>query len=151
MKYRTTKTFGHDLGWSVAFRQWRADRHCSFLHGYALSVSIEFGSNDLDARNWCVDFGGLKPLREKLANIFDHKTYVAADDPALDLYKAMQDRKVMDLMIVDQLSCELFAKMVAVEASQFIKASGLSSRVKVISTTIKEHGANSASYYPEIV
>ena len=61
MRYQSTKTFGHDLGISCAFRQWRATHsHCSKIHGYALSVTMVFEANTLDDRNWVMDFGGFK-------------------------------------------------------------------------------------------
>ena len=78
-KYNSTKTYSH-LG-PVAYRQWRADSHCNQIHGYALSFHFEFGSNDLDARNWVVDFGSLKPLKDLLEEWFDHTLLVAVDDP----------------------------------------------------------------------
>jgi 6-pyruvoyltetrahydropterin/6-carboxytetrahydropterin synthase len=42
MIHRATKTYGDDLGLSVAFRQWRADSHCRYLHGYAIGVRLTF-------------------------------------------------------------------------------------------------------------
>ena len=78
-KYISTKTYTH-LG-PVAYRQWRADSHCNLIHGYALSFHFEFETNDLDARNWVVDFGGLKPLKGNLEDWFDHTLLVAQDDP----------------------------------------------------------------------
>ena len=56
-KFKSTKTYGHDLGFSAAFRQWRADSHCKYIHGYALAFRFEFEADELDVRNWVVDFG----------------------------------------------------------------------------------------------
>ena len=39
-KYISTKTYKH-LG-PVAYRQWRADSHCRFIHGYSLEVHVKF-------------------------------------------------------------------------------------------------------------
>lgn len=61
--YRSTKTFGHECGFSVAFRQWRAESHCRLLHGYALAFKFTFEAEELDVRNWVVDFGALKSLK----------------------------------------------------------------------------------------
>ena len=72
--HRSTKTYGHDLGFSVAFRQWRAQSHCRLLHGYSLAFRFEFAAEELDPRNWVVDFGGLKGLKAMLEQNFDHKT-----------------------------------------------------------------------------
>ena len=65
MKYKhiSTKKYGHEVGLSTAFRQWRAHSHCSKLHGYSLAFKFEFGTNELDSTNWVVDFGGLKSLK----------------------------------------------------------------------------------------
>ena len=63
-KYFSTKTY-RQIG-PVAYRQRRADSHCNLIHGYAMSFHFEFEADTLDARNWVTDFGGLKPLKEKL-------------------------------------------------------------------------------------
>ena len=34
--------------------------HCNLIHGYALQFEF-LGGDELDERNWIVDFGGLKP------------------------------------------------------------------------------------------
>ena len=81
-KYISTKTYRH-IG-PVAYRQWRADSHCNLIHGYALSFHFEFESDTLDVRNWVMDFGGLRPLKEKLEEWFDHTLLVAQDDPQKD-------------------------------------------------------------------
>ncbi len=61
--YYSTKTWGHNMGLSAAFRQWRADSHCRLIHGYSLAITLKFAAGDLDARNWVVDFGSLKTLK----------------------------------------------------------------------------------------
>ena len=64
MCYVSTKVI--ELG-SCAFRQWRADHsHCHYLHGYQLKAKYWFGCKELDNKNWAVDFGGLKDLKEGL-------------------------------------------------------------------------------------
>ena len=88
MGYRSSKTFGHELGLSCAFRQWRADHsHCSKLHGYAISVHFEFESEELDARNWVMDFGGFKGVKQMLQDTFDHKVVIASDDPHKEFFR----------------------------------------------------------------
>ena len=79
--YQSTKSYGHEMGFSCCFRQWRADSHCRLLHGYALAFKFIFESKTLDVRNWVVDFGGLKPLKAMLQDTFDHTLLVAEDDP----------------------------------------------------------------------
>ena len=69
-KYRSTKTYRQIA--PCAYRQWRADSHCNQIHGYAFSFHFEFETDDLDARNWAFDYGGLRPLKDKLEEWFDH-------------------------------------------------------------------------------
>ena len=47
-KYKITKTFGHDSGYSCAFRQWNAKSNCSKIHGYSLGFEINLISHQLD-------------------------------------------------------------------------------------------------------
>ncbi|MBX6744303.1 MAG: 6-carboxytetrahydropterin synthase, partial [Acetobacteraceae bacterium] len=76
--YRSTKAYDHNEGLSCCFRQWRATHsHCQLLHGYALAFKFVFATFELDERNWCFDFGGLKPIRAWLHEMFDHTTLVA--------------------------------------------------------------------------
>ena len=131
--YKVTKTYGHNLGLSTTFRQWRATSHCRFLHGYALEVKLVFAAPKLNDNNWVIDFGSLKPVKAWLANNFDHKTLVAEDDPALPLFKQLagwddvelgwrdpkkpkefiSTKPIMDLVVVPMVGCEGFAKWIA--------------------------------------
>jgi len=97
MNYESTKII--ELG-SCAFRQWRADSHCRFIHGYRLQAKFWFGASSLDDRNWVVDFGGLKALKQVLEKQFDHTFCVAEDDPKLELFKQMHNEGVCDLRIM---------------------------------------------------
>ena len=76
-KYYSKKKYGHERGLSAAFRQWGAESHCRFIHGYSLEFEFVFGAHELDENNWVVDFGGLKELELWLRQNFDHKTLVA--------------------------------------------------------------------------
>lgn len=146
MTFRSTKTYGHDLGFSCAFRQWKADSHCRFVHGYALAFRFEFEAQDLDARNWVVDFGGLKSLKAMLEETFDHKLVVAKDDPHLDYFRAGQELGVLELVEVEAGGCEKFAEIVFECAEQWLLDAGFAPRCKLISVEVKEHGANSAIF-----
>jgi 6-pyruvoyltetrahydropterin/6-carboxytetrahydropterin synthase len=72
-------------------------------------MKFYFGTNNLDARNWCADYGGLKELKAQLKDQFDHTTLVAEDDPELEFYKEMQRRKLAKLTILPKLGCEALA------------------------------------------
>lgn len=149
MKYRSTKTFGHDLGLSCAFRQWRADSHCKFVHGYALGFTFTFEADELDERSWVVDFGGLKELKGILQGTFDHKTVVAIDDPEIDFFRRGRDLGVFDLVVLDHGGCERFAELAYKICERWLSSAGFWPRCRLVSVEVKEHGANSAIYVGE--
>ncbi len=103
-KYISTKTYTQIA--PVAYRQWRADSHCNLIHGYALSFHFEFECDTLDARNWCMDFGGLKPLKENLEEWFDHTLLVAQDDPQREELLKLGELGLAKITEVEKTGCE---------------------------------------------
>lgn len=149
MTYSSTKTYGHAVGLSCCFRQWRATSHCNKLHGYALSIRVEFETEILDSRNWVVDFGGLSTLKSVLRDVFDHKTLAAQDDPSIDWFRQSDEMGLLDLVVVDQVGCEAFAFLAYQIAQQWLDSQGPTlATVQIASVTVAEHGANSASFRP---
>lgn len=146
--YKSTKTWGAEVGLSCCFRQWRADHsHCRFLHGYAIAVRIEFGAYELDERNWVVDFGGLDEIKQFLKNTFDHKLLVAQDDPALDMLMGLDELGLAQIEVLpDGVGCEKFAELIWNRVNNWLIETGQRKRVHVSSVEVKEHGANSAIY-----
>lgn len=145
--YYVVKRYGHEEGWSCTFRQWRADHsHCQFIHGYPLAFEITFECDVLDARNWCLDFGGLKPLKSWLQATFDHKMLVAEDDPQLDYFKDMVKAAIADIVIVPDVGCEKFAEMAFNEADRILGEIAEKPRVRLKSVRVSEHGGNSAIF-----
>lgn len=151
MAYRSTKTFTHELGLSAAFRQWRAESHCRFIHGYALSFVLTFEADELDARNWVVDFGSLKSFKGWLEDTFDHKLLIAEDDPDRHRLEALGSstltgKPVADIVVLPRVGCEAFAEYVAGALDTWLLDNGYAPRVRVVSVECREHGANSAIY-----
>ena len=107
--YISTKTYKH-LG-PVAYRQWRADSHCNLIHGYALSFHFEFESDSLDSRNWVMDFGGLRPLKDLLEEWFDHTLLVADDDPDREHLVKLGDLGLAKITQVEKTGCEALASL----------------------------------------
>jgi 6-pyruvoyltetrahydropterin/6-carboxytetrahydropterin synthase len=142
----STKRYGHEIGLSACFRQWRADSHCRFLHGYALAVKFEFEADELDHRNWVVDFGSLKSLKGWLEDTFDHKTLVATDDPERETFRAMEVAGLVQIVEVEATGCEAFASMIAGAADVWLLDNGYSPRVRLRSVEVMEHGSNSAKW-----
>ena len=148
MTYLSTKTYGHEIGLSCVFRQWRANSHCNQLHGYALAFRFVFEATELDYRNWVVDFGGLKGLKLALQHVFDHTTVVAEDDPKQEELVALVEHGIANVVIVPAVGCEKFAELAWEMANRELEMLGLSGRVRVVEVECSEHGANSAIYRP---
>lgn len=136
----------YDIGLSACFRQWRATHsHCAYLHGYDLIVSLFFETDRLNSLNWVVDFGGLKPLKEQLQTLFDHKCVVAADDPLMWLFELMYQHRLIDLIVLPAVGCEAFARHIFEMAQEWLPHHGFA-HVKLTRVLVEEHGANSAWY-----
>lgn len=149
-KYRSTKTY-KQIG-PVAYRQWRADSHCNQIHGYALSFHFEFEATTLDARNWVVDFGGLKPLKGLLEEWFDHTLLVAVDDPMRAELLRLGELGLAKITEVDKTGCEGLSSFLLEFLNGeegipgWLKESGLSDgdRVRCIKVEVRETDANMA-------
>lgn len=145
-EYVSTKTYNHSVGLSCAFRQWKAESHCHFVHGYALRVHFEFTAQELDKRNWAVDFGSLKPLKGILEDFLDHKTLVASDDPHAEWFSEAHRLGIMDVIFVDATGCEAIAYMIFATAEQWLIDAGYGDRIQLDLVQVSEHEGNSAMY-----
>ena len=149
MTYYSTKTYGHNIGLSAVFRQPNADHsHCHLLHGYSLAFKFTFGCNDLDNKNWAVDFGGLKPLKAWLEDHFDHKLALDMNDPLMEKFRELEKLDLAEIRIFDGVGDEMFAKHAFNFAYELIRKK-TDSRCFVDSVECMEHGANSAIYRKE--
>jgi len=84
----------------TAHRHWRADTHCSRIHGYARTVEITLEAEDLH-QGWVIDLGDLKFIRTFLTEAWDHRLLVADDDPLLEDMKALEARGALSLNIMN--------------------------------------------------
>jgi 6-pyruvoyltetrahydropterin/6-carboxytetrahydropterin synthase len=128
---------------TCAFRQWRAQSHCRFLHGYALAVHFEFEAEELDARNWVVDFGSLKSLKGWLTDLLDHTTLVASDDPEIETFRDLDLLGLIQMREVPSTGCEATAAMIFGATEVWLLDNGYAPRVRLVSVEVREHGANS--------
>lgn len=154
MGFQSTKTYGQEEGLSCAFRQWRANHsHCQLLHGYALGFKFVFDCDWLDERGWCLDFGGLKELKKRLKDEFDHRVCIDRADPELGRFIEMRAAGILDLNITNGVGVETFAKIAYEIAGSVLDAEYShdvrNRNLRVISCECSEHGANSAIYYSE--
>jgi 6-pyruvoyltetrahydropterin/6-carboxytetrahydropterin synthase len=149
MTYYSTKTYGHNIGLACVFRQPNADHsHCHLLHGYSLAFRFTFGCDQLDNKNWAVDFGSLKPLKKWLEDHFDHKTAVDINDPHLDKLKELEKHDLAEIVVFDGVGAEMFAKHAFDFADKLIREQ-TDNRCYVVEVECMEHGANSAIYRKE--
>jgi 6-pyruvoyltetrahydropterin/6-carboxytetrahydropterin synthase len=100
----------------------------------------------LDEKNWVVDFGGLKSLKEMLQGLFDHKTIISEDDPHIEWFKKGHELGTIDLVILPAVGCEKFAEHVFIIAEKWLTDVGFSPRCTLLSVEVREHGANSAIF-----
>jgi 6-pyruvoyltetrahydropterin/6-carboxytetrahydropterin synthase len=142
-RYVSTKVI--PLG-SCAFRQPLAKSHCRFIHGYRLQAKFWFTCSSLDSNNWVVDFGSLKELKNILEETFDHKTVVSGTDPDLDMFKELDKRDMIELVIMaDGVGIEKFANFCFEVANDYIQELTYG-RCWVQKVEVWEHEGNSAIY-----
>lgn len=146
--YQSTKILD---GYSTCFRQWKADSHCRFLHGYAMKFKLTFESYSLDDKNWVQDFGfaskvqdeGLS-LKEKMNYYFDHTTCIDARDPLVGHFKDLEKLNLIQLRVMNHgVGCERFAEFVYQIASLYIE----NKNVKLVSVECIENEKNSAIFF----
>jgi 6-pyruvoyltetrahydropterin/6-carboxytetrahydropterin synthase len=107
-------------------------------------VHLEFEADELDARNWVMDFGSLKPVKQWLERTFDHRTLAAADDPLLPQMQAMDHTGLIQLVVLPHVSCEAFAEHIFGWVSDWLCEQGLTPRIRLAEVHVREHGANAA-------
>jgi 6-pyruvoyltetrahydropterin/6-carboxytetrahydropterin synthase len=141
--FKSTKTFHQ--AFPVAYRQHRADSHCNVTHGYALTIHLEFGGFELDARNWLVDFGGLKGLKGQLEDWFDHKHLVATDDPHIETLRELHHLKISSITEVERTGCEGLSDFIFEHLNDgWLRENGYGDRIICTKVEVRETDANMA-------
>lgn len=143
-KFKSTKRFS---GYPCTHRQWRAESHCRFVHGYSREFYFEFEASELTPEGWVVDFGGLKELKSWLEKMFDHTFLVAQDDPALADFQRLDKEGVLQLRVLPNPGMEGTALFVYEEASKILKKL-YGERAWITKVEVSENEKNSAMYIP---
>lgn len=144
--FESGKTYPHSIGLSCCFRQWRADSHCRFFHGYSIEVSTLFAATTLDERNWVVDYGSLKSFKGWLEGMFDHKMLVAEDDPELEFIKTLEARGLAQIRILPQVGMEAVSYYIYQYADGWLTDNGYAPRCHLQQIEVREHAANFSRY-----
>ncbi len=140
--FKSTKRF---TGFPCTHRQWRAESHCRYVHGYSREFFFEFAANELTKEGWVVDFGGLKKLKTWLETVFDHTFLVAQDDPELETFKALDAKGAIMLRILPNPGMEGTALYVYEEASKILE-SLYGKRAWITKVEVRENEKNSAIF-----
>jgi 6-pyruvoyltetrahydropterin/6-carboxytetrahydropterin synthase len=145
-RHLSTKHYGHNIGLSSVFRQPNADHsHCHLLHGYSLAFTFTFGCDELDNKNWAVDFGGLKPLKSWLEDMFDHKVAVDLADPKKEDLMRLEELGLAEIRFFNGVGAEKFAEHAFNFADKLVREA-TDNRCYCVRAECAEHGANSAIY-----
>jgi 6-pyruvoyltetrahydropterin/6-carboxytetrahydropterin synthase len=143
-QYTSTKRF---IGYPCTHRQWQAESHCKFVHGYSREFYFEFACNELTKEQWVVDFGGLKEVKAWLAEMFDHTFLVAQDDPYLPDFQKLDEAGVIQLRVLPNAGMEGTAKFVYDNVNEVISKL-TNNRAWVTKVEVRENEKNSAFYQP---
>ena len=150
MKYQVSKRMD---GYSVCFRQHRAESHCRFLHGYGISFVLHFEADDLDERNWVWDFGWAKNPHYQIDGMtvktwfdymFDHTVLLDQDDPELEVFENLAEKALIQLRILPRFSCECLAEFLLETIAPLI-AQGSEERARLIRVDVIENDRSQGS------
>lgn len=142
--FRSTKRF---TGFPCTHRQWKAESHCRYVHGYSREFYFEFAALELTQEGWVVDFGGLKELKNWLDSVFDHTFLVAQDDPELASFKELDEKGVIQLRVLPNPGMEGTALYVYEEATRILEKL-YGKRAWITKVEVRENEKNSAFYLP---
>ena len=142
--FTSTKRF---IGFPCTHRQWLAESHCKYIHGYSREFYFEFQCHELTKEGWVVDFGGLKLIKSWLDEMFDHTFLASEDDPHLELFKEMDSKGIIQLKTYSNIGMEGTALYVYENVNKMIQEQ-TNNRAWVKLVEVRENEKNSAIYNP---
>lgn len=142
-----SKTITHSNGLGCSYRQWQATHNNHhFIHGNALSFKLVFECHRLDGSNWIMDPSSIEHIKDWLTTQFSNTLLVAENDPELETFKLLAEKKLCDLRILPDISAEKFAEHVFVYVMTWLQTSYMIQRVTIRSVECIEHDGNSALF-----
>jgi 6-pyruvoyltetrahydropterin/6-carboxytetrahydropterin synthase len=145
-QYISSKSF---KGYPCTHRQWKAESHCRFVHGYSREFYFEFACDELSDEFWVMDFGGLKEVKSWLEDMFDHTFLIAADDPYLEKFQQMDKDGIIQLRVMPNPGMEGTAKYVYDKVNAMVSKL-TDKRVWVTKVEVRENEKNSAFFIPKL-
>jgi len=144
MPFYSTKTY-NEIG-SCTHRQPAHKGHCKFVHGYGRSFSFKFGAHRLEPEtHFVVEFGALKAVEKFLKYYFDHTFLINKDDPEIKEFKEQEEKGLIQLRILDNVSMEATAYSVGLIVNEYIRRK-TEGRAFLVSCECRENQKNSAIY-----
>ena len=140
--FTSTKKFS---GFPCTHRQWLAESHCKYIHGYSREFYFEFQSKELTKEGWVVDFGGLKDVKEWLDSMFDHTFLASENDPHLELFEELNSKGIIQLRTLPNVGMEGTAEYVFNYVNNLI-SNKTQGRAWVKMVEVRENEKNSAIY-----
>ena len=99
----------------------------------------------LDNKNWAVDFGGLRPLKDLLEDWFDHTLLVADDDPDREHLLKLGELGLAKITQVEKTGCEGLASFLYEYINTiFLKDYGEADRIWCCKVEVRETDSNMA-------
>lgn len=99
--------------------------------------------------HFVMDFSRLKKVKAWLDDMFDHTCLINADDPELELFKDLDERNIIQLRILPNVSMEATAKYVAEYVNDMLQKD-TNGRVFIQALECRENDKNSGWYYPDV-
>ncbi len=138
--FYSTKKF---KGFPCTHRQWKAESHCRFVHGYSRDFYFEFACSERTKEGWVVDFGGLKEVKKWLEHWFDHTFLVSQDDPHIDDFKKLDEQGVIQMRVFENIGMEGTAQFVYDNVNKMINEQ-TNGRAWITQVEVRENEKNSA-------
>lgn len=130
--------------YTACFRQFGAEgTHCRFTHAYKIWFKVTFTEDILFITTEYPEFE--QYLNEWFEKTFNYKTFVAKDDPKLEMFEYLNNEGVIDLVKLPNVGCERFSEFVMDEVNKIIDKFGLDMKCTQVETW--EHEKNSGVAY----
>ena len=128
-------------------RQWRAESHCRFFHGYCWEFRIDVTSKELTRERWVMDFGGFKNIRTWLKSYFDHTFLVGEDDPERVRFEQLDRDGVIQLRVLPDPGAEGVSQFISGGVNQILQEETVG-RVWVHLVEVRQNEFNSVRFTP---
>jgi 6-pyruvoyltetrahydropterin/6-carboxytetrahydropterin synthase len=139
-KYQSAK-------YTSCFRQFGAEgTHCRFIHAYKIRFECEFNK---DIKYLKVNYPEFIDYLDRwFEDNFNYKTFVAKNDPKLNMFEYLDTQDVIDLITLPYVGCERFSEFVLDNINNFIKMFDID--IECIMVETWEHEKNSGIAFIEM-